>query len=123
MSTTPAPAPCSEKAPSKYITHSLIASCTGALVSWTSSSGVGVHSAMNSAKARLCMVEVLSNLSPKLDSSSAHSTILPVASGLCNILFSGKRVTTVISCAWKVMAQLSRGHEEAEKQLLHPGVS
>ena len=100
-SSTPAPAPCSEKAPSKYISHSLLASLTGMLVSGISSSGVGVHSAMNSANALLWIVEVLSNLRPKLDSSSAHSTILPVASGFCSILFSGKRVTTVISCAWK----------------------
>src|SRR4051794_14166128 len=71
-SSTPAPAPCSEKAPSKYISHSLLASLTGMLVSGISSSGVGVHSAMNSTNALLWIVEVLSNLRPKLDSSSAH---------------------------------------------------
>ena len=40
---------------------------------------------MNSVKTLLWIVEVLSNFNPKLDNSKAHSTILPVASGLCKI--------------------------------------
>src|SRR4051812_22680194 len=73
-SSTPAPAPCSEKAPSKYISHSLLASLPGMLVSGISSSGVGVHSAMNSANALLWIVEVLSNLRPKLGKSASSNT-------------------------------------------------
>src|SRR4051812_48979443 len=68
-SSTPAPAPCREKAPSKYITQLQLASLPGRAVSWASSSGVAVHSVMNSARTRLWIVEVLSNLRPKLDSS------------------------------------------------------
>ena len=55
----------------------------------------GVHGAPD------LIVEVLSNLRPKLDSSNALSRIIPVASGLCKIHCKGRRVTTVISCAWK----------------------
>ena len=48
----------------------------GRVVSTTSSLGIGVHSAINSATALLSMVVVLSNFKAKLGSSSAHSTIL-----------------------------------------------
>ena len=60
------------------------------VVSVTSSSGVGVHLAINSVNALLWIVDVPSNLKPKLDSSKAHSTILPVASRFRNILCNGK---------------------------------
>src|SRR4051812_43126123 len=112
ISSTPAPAPSSEKAPSKYISQSLLASLPGMLVSGISSSGVGVHSAMNSANALLWMVEVLSN---PLDNPACCFGILQYplkrkASDHCDLV------------CLEVMAQLSRGHEEAEKQLLHTRV-
>src|SRR3989337_3016221 len=47
------------------------------------------------------MVDVLSYFRPKLDNSKAHSTILPVATGFRSMRCKGKRVTTVISWAWK----------------------
>src|SRR5215216_654441 len=86
---TPAPAPCREKAPSKYIIHSWGDSLLGMVVSGTSSSGVGVHSAINSANTLLWIVDVLSNFKPKLDNSKAQSTILLVASGFQSILCNG----------------------------------
>ena len=52
-SSTPAPAPYKEKAPSKYMIQSQLASLPGRAVSWVSSSGVAVHSTTNSARTRL----------------------------------------------------------------------
>src|SRR5215216_3257277 len=54
---TLAPAPCSGKEPSKYMIHSWGASLPGMTVSGISSSGVGVHSAINSASALLRIVD------------------------------------------------------------------
>ena len=89
-------APCREKAPLKYMIYSWGASLLETTVSSTSSSGVGVHSAINAANALPWIVDVLSNFKPKLDNSNAHSTILLVASGFQTIRCKGKRVTTMI---------------------------
>src|SRR4051794_37365564 len=60
--TAPAPAPCKEKDPSNYRVHSFLSLIPGIEdASWrySSSSGVGVHSATKSASTLLLMVEEL----------------------------------------------------------------